>query len=102
MCKERSQIVAAPHMAQFVREDCIHLCRREPFRYSLRQQQNWPNEAHDSRLRQARRCANFNGKREIGRDARSDHAPDASPPTQPDQCKYNDAASPPAGRKRID
>jgi len=34
--ERRQKIVPAPHMAQFVRENCIHLGRREAFGDSLR------------------------------------------------------------------
>ena len=44
------QIVAAAHMAQFVRQHRLQLRLRQPFRNPLRHKQNRPQEADDSRL----------------------------------------------------
>ena len=48
------EIVATPHVAEFVGHDRLHLLRREAIHYPVRQQQNRPDNTEHARLSECR------------------------------------------------
>src|SRR5262249_31583236 len=61
----RPQIVAPPHVAQFVRKDGVHFRVREAVRDAARQKQYGASYAYNSWLEEARREANFNRRGDV-------------------------------------